>query len=443
MKIKTISSWFVLILISILPVPFLYFFGPNIDIFTYQNFTFFLGQSAGLVGMTMFALTFVLACKFKFIEDMFDGLDKVYNVHSILGATSFVLILFHPILLLAKYIPENTKLAAIYLLPGNYISINFGIFALFGMIILLCITFYLKIKYNYWKMSHTFLGVFFILASLHIFLVRGSVSRDFIFMGYYIYTFIVSLIGISGFIFILITKKTRPNRLMYKIDKLKLKNGIITDIIMTPMHKSLKYNSGQFVFLKFHNKYVGKEPHPFSIASKSNDSNIRVVIKNLGDFTSKLDKLNEGDKVEIEGPYGRFNYKKTEKDKIWVAAGIGITPFIGMAQEVKSYGNSIIYMFYCVRNEKELVSQDIFEKAKNENNKFHLITWFTDKQGYLTAENILEIVGKKNLKEKELFLCGPKGFKESIKLGLIKQGLKDNGLLNKNIHDEDFNFKWA
>ncbi|MCX5903436.1 MAG: ferric reductase-like transmembrane domain-containing protein, partial [Proteobacteria bacterium] len=65
----------------------------------YEITTHSFGQLSGLIGMTLFALTFVLTTRIKKIENMFNGLDKMYKIHHTMGVISFILILFHPVLL--------------------------------------------------------------------------------------------------------------------------------------------------------------------------------------------------------------------------------------------------------------------------------------------------------------------------------------------------------
>ncbi len=121
MKTKTILAWIGIFFIGIIPIFLLLAFGPK----NYTSPSHTLGQVTGLVGMTLFALTFILSTRAKWIEYLFDGLDKVYPVHAVLGATSFVLLLLHPLFLVMKYIPANIGLAAKYLLPGGLISVDF------------------------------------------------------------------------------------------------------------------------------------------------------------------------------------------------------------------------------------------------------------------------------------------------------------------------------
>ena len=379
MKSKLILAWTGIFIIGIIPVLLLLVFGPK----NYTSISHTLGQVCGLMGVTFFALTFILSTRAKWIENLFGGLDKVYPVHAVMGATSFVLVLLHPLFLVMKYIPANIQLAATYLLPGGLISVDFGIFALLGMIILLMITIYGNWKYHYWKFSHEFLGAFFILAILHIFLVRSTVARDYIFNGYYIYVAIVSIIGLGSFIYSLSRTDLRGKN--YRVKKLNEISGCY-EIYLEPDrdgktadnddngNNSITFKSGQFVFVKFHNKNVGRESHPFSIASASGIGEFRIIAKSLGDFTGRLGKLREGNKVIVEGPYGRFHqspradrrhphinhghidFIHNYDDEIWVAGGIGITPFLGLAEDFRSSKARRVDLYYSVKNKSEFVN---------------------------------------------------------------------------------------
>ena len=118
-----------------------------------------------------------------------------------------------------------------------------------------------------------------------------------------------------------------------RIKEARIKKSFF-EISMVPEHKPIKYKSGQFVFVRFYNQRLTKESHTFSIASKSNDETLRIVVKKLGDYTSNMEELKVGDKVAVEGPYGRFNYKNYSRDQVWIAGGIGITPFLGMVRDL-------------------------------------------------------------------------------------------------------------
>jgi predicted ferric reductase len=384
----------------------------------------------------MFALTFLLSTRITWIEDVFGGLDKVYITHGILGGSALILILFHPIFLVLNFVPSNMRQAMIYLLPSSYWSVNFGIIALLGLITLVYLTLFTKMKYNRWKFSHEFMGLMFAIAALHIFLVRGTASKDNIFNGYYVYAAAVTAIGLFGFAYSLFIKGRLLKNAVYRIEEIN-RSGDFYEVVMVPEHKPLQYKSGQFVYLRFYNERMSKEEHPFSIASKSNDFRLRIIIKKLGDFTEKLDHLTAGDKVSVEGPYGRFNYSyHGKKEQVWIAGGIGITPFLGMVQDIEDDKDlkSNVYLFYSVNDDSDFVGYNLLKEMESKSKKFRFIPWNSRKQGYLTIDRIYEHSGR--FRGKEFFLCGPSRMKDGIIAGLLKQGVPEN-----NIHEEAFDFR--
>jgi predicted ferric reductase len=426
----------IILLLSIVPVFLLFQYGPSASL-SYSDVTQKLGQISALIGVTLFALTFVLSTRFRIIEDAFGGLDKVYMTHGIIGSIALVLLLFHPILLVLKFIPSNFNLAAQYLLPGSYWSVNFGMIALLGLAILIGVTIYSKVKYQKWKFSHEFLGAIFMIAILHIFLIRTSGARDYIFNGYYVFAAIVSFIGMSAFLYSLLLRDKISKHKTYRIKDIQTySKGTVFRITFAPEKDALKYKSGQFVFLRFFNKKMSSEPHPFSIASKSDDPELKVYIKKLGDYTSELSNLKVGDKTIIEGPYGKFNFTNTKSnlDQVWAAGGIGITPFIGMAQDLTKDMKKNITLYYAVNFEDELLELEIFNAIAKNNKNFQVIPWIKDKNGYLDAKAIKEHSG--SLKNKEFYICGPPGMKGALAKGLIESGVKD-----KRIIMEDFSFR--
>ncbi len=435
-QIKITLGWIALLVISLYPVYLWFHFGSGTGDFTnYASATHSLGELFGLIGMTMFALTFILSTRIKWLEDVFGGLDKVYITHGILGGTALIMILFHPIFLVLKFVPSEMGLAATYLLPSGYWSVNFGIIALIGMVALIFITLFTKMKYHRWKFTHEFLGLMFIFTIFHIFMVRSGIAQDNIFDGYYIYATVISALGLFGFSYSLFIKNRLFKNAVYSVKSIQQKNDFF-EIIISPEHKPLSYKAGQFIFVRFYNENISKEAHPFSIASKSDDSEIAIVAKKLGDYTSRLGNLKTGDKVSVEGPYGRFNFKKFPKSsQVWIAGGIGITPFIGMSQDVTdSSFEGDVTLFYSVKSEDDLIGDSIFNEISKKTHKFKYVPWVSNVLGRINAKIIFDKSGK--FRNKEFFLCGPTGFKQGIIESLIK-----NGVSKHHIHEEVFDFR--
>ena len=105
---------------------------------------------------------------------------------------------------------------------------------------------------------------------------------------------------------------------------------------MVPAGRPMAFLPGQFVFVDFHQDGISAETHPFSIASTPGQTTLEVVVRSLGDYTSRLMGLKPGAMARVEGPFGRFTYHRhRNRDQIWIAGGIGITPFMSMVQDAR------------------------------------------------------------------------------------------------------------
>src|SRR3989339_2149331 len=140
-------GWFLFLFLCFIPA-LLWLKAPSEDRFS--NFTQTMtniGQLLGLIGAAMFGLNLILSARIPWLEKYFDGLNKVYEKHSLIGQIALILLLFHPLFLLPQYSSGFFRQAAYFLLPGTNWAQNFGIFSLILMIVLIVLTLYLRPKY--------------------------------------------------------------------------------------------------------------------------------------------------------------------------------------------------------------------------------------------------------------------------------------------------------
>jgi len=387
-------------------------------------------QVTAWAGFALFALTFVLSARIKWLEDYFGGLDKMYHLHHTMAKTALVLLLIHPILLAIRWVPEDTGRLLWYLFPvHNRFEINIGSWALWGLILLMIFTIVIRIPYDKWKISHKFMGVFFIMGVVHIFYLDLSFSTN---TALAIYLSVFSLAGITAWIyksilFDFFIKKSRFQ--VVKVDRLSEK---IIEIVLKPKGEAVHFIPGQFYFFSFRAAGIYRESHPYTICDMTNEGEITIMVKALGDYTKHLhQELETGATALLEGPYGRFDYRHGKENQVWIGGGVGIAPFISWANDLKRQNKSglNIDLYYCVNSEKEATHLHLFTELEKlmDNFKVHLIR--ADDEGFFNPGEIIRAT------EKDFFICGPREMRK-----LLLQELANLGVPTKSIHFEDFDF---
>lgn len=389
-----------------------------------------IGQLCGLVGMALFSLNFLLAARIKIFDNLFHGLNRVYLDHHTIGAWAFILLLVHPLALTLRFLSTSVAASGMFLFSAvTELSMLLGTIGLLLMMALLIFTFYIQLRYHVWKFSHKFLALAFGFGFFHMLFVTSDVSVN---SGLRIYMIFLGILSFIAIFYRVLFSKIFVRRYSYVVEKVSSLTNNVIEVIFTPRNQPMVYRAGQFAYFQFEDsKNISREEHPFSIASNPQDSSLKIVTKDLGDYTTKMSAIQPGSLVSVEGPFGIF-LKDNPKNQIWIAGGIGITPFLGKLGSLPAESN--IFIFYCVNNKEELLYKDAFEALVKENPHFHFIPWISKDVGYLTAEKVKEIV--KTISENfEINICGPAPFMAGLRTQFVAMGLK-----NKNIKSEEFSF---
>ena len=220
----------------------------------------------------------------------------------------------------------------------------------------------------------------------------------------------------------------------YLVDNLNTTGGFV-DIALKPSSRSLNFNPGQFAFFSFISPLLSSEAHPFSFAGSSDSPNLRICVKNLGDFTSTLPSLKTGDKVVIQGPYGLFGRNfYGQKNVIGIAGGVGITPFLSLLYSSRNNPTTRkFHLFYSARTRDQALDQSQLNQLVSDNFKYY--PWFGDeKNSKLTAADIKQIIPDFN--DCRFYLCGPKTMMTDIRSQLLRLNIPQ-----RNIFFEDFDLR--
>ncbi len=160
------------------------------------------------------------------------------------------------------------------------------------------------------------------------------------------------------------------------------------------------------------------------------------MCKTEGDWARKMSSLQCGTVVDVWGPYGIFwdDYQMSRQEQIWIAGGIGVTPFISMLEYERTRPiRTKKWFVYSTMSEEDDVS-DRFLSDHLQDTNVTLINHYANRSGYLNVEFIEKNIS--NLKDKVFFMCGSTPMVRELTRGLIEVGVPPN-----NIVHEDFSFR--
>ncbi|MDR4306633.1 ferric reductase-like transmembrane domain-containing protein [Chelatococcus sambhunathii] len=371
-------------------------------------------SSAAFVAM---ALNQFLATRPRFAEGLFGGLDQIYRTHRHLGVLAFALILIH-FFLTPDF--QGKQLAS----DLNKLAKNVGMVGFIGLMALIFVSILKRIPftkietpYHWWRWSHRLIGVFFCLIAFHQFFIKRPFAGD-AWLANYLAFFAV--LGVLSYLWTEFTAVFRRRK--YQVTSVA-RLPAATVIEARPLGRPIRVKPGQFAFLSFVKSGL-REPHPFTVAGYGADGSVRFAIKPLGDFTRRLrDLAAVGDEIRVEGGYGRFVHLRGGDRQVWLAGGIGITPFLAMASSLKAEDPRKIMLVHCVRDESEAVEAEKLHARAAELPNFSFRLHKSSEAGRLEAAGLKQ-AAPFDLNGADLWFCGPPMLRTAMAKGLSAAGVK-------------------
>jgi ferredoxin-NADP reductase len=156
---------------------------------------------------------------------------------------------------------------------------------------------------------------------------------------------------------------------------------------------------------------------PYTIAVKR--------MKNSKGGSDYMWSLKKGNKIKISAPLNHFELSYISNHYLLIAAGIGITPLVGMAEELKRKKNVEVSMIYIGTEINEMPYIKRLQSSLGEN----LIVHFSNENGRFDVNDILTNVTNSTL----VYMCGPLGF-----MNEVKKTWQSSDFVNANLRFETF-----
>lgn len=186
----------------------------------------------------------------------------------------------------------------------------------------------------------------------------------------------------------------------------------------------LNHSAGQYVNLILPHSNVDKRGKErwFSVSSRPGEKQFQVTTRFFGDdsssFKRALFSLKPGDGIHVSSPMGDFVLPVDKKRQLlFVAAGIGITPYLSMLKQLeKKPDNRFIVMYYSAKKKDELLDIENYRPLLNE------LEYFISSEGRHLNSNL--IFNKASaLNDPLIYLAGPEQMIEKFRDELISLGI--------------------
>ncbi len=380
----------------------------------------YLGEILGTTAIVLFSCSLVVATKAPFLERAFGGLDRMYLWHRWSAIAGVVLLFPHYILVTSV---QNTI--------SNTLGNTLGFIALFGLVLLLLwalvprlpvVGRHIRTNYQRWFTLHRLTGLFVIVGLIHGFLVDPVLQHA---TAAYLYRELLHPF---------FRRLWQHNYTVEAVNQLDRKT---LEVTLAPVAQPVPFVAGQFVFVRFGGGY-GWERHPFTISSAPQEPLLHLSIKGLGDETQRLiDTLHPGVPARVGMAFGMFDYRSGGHQQVWIAGGIGITPFRSWIRAFPPEQplEFDIDLYYTVRTEDEALFLDEISTAAAHYPTFRPHLTYSKREGFLTMEQIAASC-RGPLAEREVYMCGP-----SRMIQNFQRAFRTRGVPSYRIHYEYFNFR--
>lgn len=394
-----------------------------------ENFTrAYAGEIIGSINIVLMAFSLFISARPKWVEPFFGGLDRMYVTHRHTSTAALLLIFVHVLT-----VPISLSGWAL----GNYLAV----FAFTGIVATAMVSLSPRIPflnritggtYEGWKRLKKLIGVFFIAGFIHSLTIPHPLDA-FIAINWVQIFFII---GAVSYLYTEVFGRFFKKYLPYTVEAVRHPNPSTTEVTLRPKKDPIpRHRAGQFLFVRFPGGRTLDESHPFTISSAPHEDVLRVTVKASGDFTRALSTdLNPGMEAVVEGAHGMFDYKFGGEKQVWIAGGIGLTPFLSFLRDMDSLDKDVDF-YYTVRHREEALFLDEIQAAAKRHPRLKAHTRFSALDGSLTVDEIIGNAGG-GITGYHVYMCGPLPMIQAF-----ERKFREAGMPAGNIHFEEFNFR--
>lgn len=403
----------------------------------------YVGQFLGAESVVLLSVALVLISMLPAVEVWFDGIDRAAVWHRRVAITGLVLLLPH--ILLSTGDGGSGQLLGVVGLVGLIALVVWAVLPRWRSVVPRPVRGMIARAhglsgvgavrwvlggYERWRALHRTTGLFVAAGFAHA-LLDGTPFHGSALLRWTLVA--VGGVGLAFYVYRELLSRFFLSLHDYQVAAVREVDRGLLEISLRPRGRPMRFSPGQFAMIYLEAK-DGWHRHPFTIASAPHEGVVRVTVKALGDYTSRLSEIVQpGMPAVIGGPHGRFSHTKGTDHQVWIAGGVGVAPFLSWLRALDSHPIRHVDFFYSSDGDAPFAEEITAITARHDGLRTHLIDTGVD--GRLTTGQVLAAVGG-DPAGLSVFMCGP-----APMLQAFQSGLRGAGVPSRRIHREYFDWR--
>ena len=377
-----------------------------------------LGQAAGVVGLIFLVVSLLLMLRCPSLATFCGGLEAMYALHRGFGLAAYGFILLHPLLLARKGGWE------ILTLQGKDFDFRSGWTAALVLMVVLFCTFILKTRgYAIWRRIHLLSVIALVFMAWHVVAYQTEWS-----LAGKVFVDLLLAIGLLVPVLRYFLVDEGALAQSFVVEQVRRPANGVIDVLLAPLFKPMAITPGQFVFARFDSgpNYAGcSHFHPFTASAIEPDGRLRLSIKSSGGCTQRMQHLEPGAGAKLQGPFGELFQNVRQDSQVWIAGGIGITPFLARARALAP-DHVPVRLFYFFDRATTAPYVDELRTLDARNPKLDCFPVETQGSAEFLPSIFDALLPPWN--DKHYVLCGPDGLVDFVAAYLARNGVRKEAI---------------
>ena len=378
------------------------------------------GVVLGWIGCGLLLSSLALALREPRLASWLGGIDAMYFWHQWCGFAGYLVLLAHPLALAAAFLPASPALAWQTVSPfSESWPVWWGWLSLLVLMSGLFATFAQRLAYRTRRILHAAMGAGVLIGLIH--LIHLGIDEP-----------VEPIFGVTAMLlgWRAIKVDWGVGALPFVVSSVRPVAEGVVEITLKPLADAILARPGQFIVVAFYSgrHYRGcREFHPFTVSAAEARGVLRIAVKAIGDCTRRMQSIEPGVAARVQGPFGTLHAERSTTPELWVAGGMGVTPFLALLRSGPLTAPTILIYLY--RTPADAAFLPELEAVARDNDRLRLCAISTGLElpdlNAILPDNVA-------LAGRECYVAGPPAMIHSV-----TRALRERGVTARRIHSEN------